>query len=42
MLLCVKEGNVLYRNKIFVPYLVKLSDNANLTILVQLLIVYRN
>ena len=37
----MKEGNVLYRHKIFALYLVKLSDGANLVILVQLLIAYR-
>ena len=31
----------LYRHRIFVLYLVKLLDSANLVILVQLLIAYR-
>ena len=31
--LCTKEGNDLYKHKIFVLYFVKLSDSANLVIL---------
>ena len=34
ILFCTQEGNALYRYKIFVLYLVKLSDSANLVILV--------
>ena len=41
MFLHTKESDVLYWHKIFILYLVRLSDSVNLVVLVQLLIAFR-